>query len=269
MRTLAWPGVVACFSLCTALSAGAQTSMGALAVDERRGDQYGWAVDYETVPAARAAALRECGAGCSVVLTFGRCGAYAADQDADSTAVGWAESFDSAAGARQVALSECRARGGGSGCIVRAWGLQRACCGGGVGFRPRYAAADPAGSRRGRLRRGRCRRPVRPADAGGDSELAVVTGYASDRLLEHPGGRGASRRRRAPCGDLGGCGIHTVGEPTGGAAGVGRGVGRPVLAVDSEQHEPGGVRGVSRAVPERGVPGAGAGPAGSATWFNG
>ena len=122
MRTLAWPGVVACFSLCTAVSAGAQTPMGALAVDERRGDQYGWAVDYETVPAARAAALRECGAGCSVVLTFARCGAYAADQDADSTAVGWAESYASAAGAQQAALSECRARGGGSGCILRAWG---------------------------------------------------------------------------------------------------------------------------------------------------
>ena len=43
----------------------------------------------------------------SVVLTFGRCAAYAADQDAASTAVGWAESFDSAAGARQAALSEC------------------------------------------------------------------------------------------------------------------------------------------------------------------
>ena len=67
--------------------------MGALAIDERQGDQYGWAVDYETAAAARASALRECGAGCSVVLTFARCGAYAADQDADSTAVGWAESY--------------------------------------------------------------------------------------------------------------------------------------------------------------------------------
>ena len=55
----------------------------------RQGDQYGWAVDYETAAAAWAAALRECGPGCSVVLTFERCAAYAADQDSDSTATGW------------------------------------------------------------------------------------------------------------------------------------------------------------------------------------
>ena len=86
------------------------------------GIQWGWAVDYETPAAARETALRVCGSGCSVVLTFGRCGAYAADQDADSTAVGWAESYDSAAAARQAALAQCRARGGGSGCVVRVWG---------------------------------------------------------------------------------------------------------------------------------------------------
>ena len=102
--------------------AAGQAPVGALAIDERRGDQWGWAVDYETASAARATALGECGAGCSVVLTFDRCGAYAADQDADSTAVGWAEAYDSAATAQQAALSECRARGGGSGCVVRAWG---------------------------------------------------------------------------------------------------------------------------------------------------
>ena len=105
-----------------ALPVAGQAPAGALAIDERQGDQWGWAVDYETAEAARARALRECGGGCSVVLTFARCGAYAADQDADSTAVGWAESYESAAGARQAALSECRARGGGSGCVVRAWG---------------------------------------------------------------------------------------------------------------------------------------------------
>ena len=104
-----------------ALPVAGQAPAGALAIDERQGDQWGWAVDYETAEAARARALRECGGGCSVVLTFARCGAYAADQDADSTAVGWAESYESAADARQAALSECRARGG-SGCVVRAWG---------------------------------------------------------------------------------------------------------------------------------------------------
>ena len=102
--------------------AAAQSPVGALAIDERQDDQYGWAVDYETASAAQGRALQECGPGCSVVLTFGRCAAYAADQDADSTAVGWAESFDSAAGARQAALSECSSRGGGSGCTIRVWG---------------------------------------------------------------------------------------------------------------------------------------------------
>ena len=114
--------LVAGVLLCATVPTGAQPSpAGALAIDERRGDQYGWAVDYETAGAARQRALSECGAGCSVVLTFNRCGAYAADQDADSTAVGWAESYTSAAGARQAALAECRSRGG-TGCIVRVWG---------------------------------------------------------------------------------------------------------------------------------------------------
>ena len=121
VKALAWSALVVCVSLGTALSAAAQTPVGALAVDERQGDQYGWVVDYETSAAAQGRALQECGPGCSVVLTFGRCAAYAADQDADSTAVGWAESFDSAAGARQAALSECGSRGG-ARCTVRVWG---------------------------------------------------------------------------------------------------------------------------------------------------
>ena len=94
-------------TVCMAASAAAQTPVGALAIDERQGDQYGWAVDYETAGSAQAAALRECGAGCSVVLTFERCAAYAADQDADSTAVGWAESYSSSAAAQQSAVGEC------------------------------------------------------------------------------------------------------------------------------------------------------------------
>ena len=100
----------------------AQSPVGALAIDARQGDQWGWAVDYDTAAAAREMALQECGPGCSVVLTFDRCAAYAADQDADSTAVGWAESYDSATGARQAALAECRSRGSGTECMVRVWG---------------------------------------------------------------------------------------------------------------------------------------------------
>ena len=90
-------------------------------MDERQGDRYGWAVDHETTSAAGTKALSECGSGCSVVLTFGRCAAYAADQREGSTAFGWAQSYDSAAGARQRALAECGSRGG-SSCIVRVWG---------------------------------------------------------------------------------------------------------------------------------------------------
>ena len=114
--------VVAGISPSATVPAIAQPRIGALAIDARQGDQYGWAVDYETTTAAREAALRACGAGCSVVLTFDRCGAYAADQDADSTAAGWAQSYVSAPEARQAALAECGARGGGSGCVIQVWG---------------------------------------------------------------------------------------------------------------------------------------------------
>ena len=120
MKTIAGSALVLCAVLCLSAPAAAQTPVGALAIDERQGDQYGWAVDYETLVAARQGALSECGPGCSVVLTFERCAAYAADQDAGSTAYGWAESYDSAAGARQRALAECGTRG--SGCTVRVWG---------------------------------------------------------------------------------------------------------------------------------------------------
>ena len=122
MKALLSMSAVLCVFLCTAVvRAGAQTPVGALAIDERQGDRYGWAVDHETAASARAAASRECGPGCSVVLTFPRCGAYAADHDADSTAVGWAESFAPADGARRAALEECGSRGG-SGCVVRVRG---------------------------------------------------------------------------------------------------------------------------------------------------
>ena len=104
----------------TASSAAGQIPVGALAIDERQGARFGWAVDYETSSAAETRALAECGSGCSVVLTFERCAAYAADQDAGSTVYGWAESSDSADGARQRALTECGTRG--SGCTVRVWG---------------------------------------------------------------------------------------------------------------------------------------------------
>ena len=109
--------LVVCGLVCMVSSSSAQPPVGALAIDERQGARYGWAVDYSTASAARSAALGECGPGCSVVLTFERCAAYAADQDANSTAVGWAESDGSVEAASGAALSAC-----GSGCIVRVWG---------------------------------------------------------------------------------------------------------------------------------------------------
>ena len=121
MKTIASSALVVCAFACTASMAAAQTPVGALAVDERQGDQWGWAVDYETAGAAQQRALSECGPNCSVVLTFARCAAYAADQDVNSTAVGWAESYGLASEAQQAALTECSSRGG-SGCIVRVWG---------------------------------------------------------------------------------------------------------------------------------------------------
>ena len=121
MQTVADSALVFCALVCTASLAAAQTPVGALAIDERQGDQYGWAVDYEMAGAAQARGLSECGGGCRVVLTFNRCAAYAVDQDAGGTAVGWAESFASVAAVRPAVLSERSSRGG-SGCIVPVWG---------------------------------------------------------------------------------------------------------------------------------------------------
>ena len=178
MKALAWAWLL-CLLLCAPAGADAQTLVGALAIHERQGDQYGWAVDYETAAEAQGRALQECGAGCSVVLTFGRCAAYAADQEADSTAVGWAESYGSAAGARQAALSECRSRGGGSGCIVRVWGCNGPVVEEGLGLdraarrqiqeRLQAAGFDPGGvdglfgpRTRAAIRRWQTSRGVRP-----------------------------------------------------------------------------------------------------------
>ena len=134
MKTIQRTGLVVGVVLSASLLAGAQPApVGALAVDERQGDQWGWAVDYETAGAAHGASLRECGPGCSVVLTFARCAAYAADQDAASTAVGWAESYASANEAQQAALGECSSRGG-SGCTVRVWGCNGPVVEEGLGF---------------------------------------------------------------------------------------------------------------------------------------
>ena len=61
MKRIAGSALVLGAAMCLAASAAAQTPVGALAIDEGQGDQYGWAVDYETVGAARQGALSEYG----------------------------------------------------------------------------------------------------------------------------------------------------------------------------------------------------------------
>ena len=97
---------------------------GALAIDSRQGDQWGWAIDYQTYDEAEQRALQECGYGCRVVMTFSdSCAAYTADQQDGSTAYGWSSGHSSSGGAKRRALSECESRGGnGASCVVRAWG---------------------------------------------------------------------------------------------------------------------------------------------------
>ena len=58
MRTSLWSLLVVWVAVCTAMPTGAQTPVGALALEERQGDQWGWAVDYETAAAAQGRALR-------------------------------------------------------------------------------------------------------------------------------------------------------------------------------------------------------------------
>ena len=146
-------------------------------------------------------------------------------------------------------------------------GLQRSRGGRGAGLGPGVAAADSTGASRGR------RRP-RAARNGmfGPRTRAAVRGWQSSRggratgYLDGP----AAEALRSGCAS--GPAVGAVATPAarlgaarrGAAPGLG-GAGEPVLAVDHEQHQPCGVRGVSRAVPERRVqrvgPGAAGGPA--------
>ena len=103
--------------LCTAVSASAQPVVGALAIEYSPGDRYGRAVDHETAEAAGAAALRDCGAGCSVELKFERCGAYVGIQNSTG---GVGVLAESTVEARLAGLWGCMTRSG-MGCVVRVW----------------------------------------------------------------------------------------------------------------------------------------------------
>ena len=107
--------------LCLLFSANSAHAVGALAIDNNQGDQYGWAVDYPSVSEAEIRVLKECGKGCQVVKTFSNtCAAYVADQSAGSSIWGWGEA-DSLAEAKTTANRYCTARGGRQ-CLARAWG---------------------------------------------------------------------------------------------------------------------------------------------------
>ncbi|HET8810681.1 MAG TPA: DUF4189 domain-containing protein [Flavobacteriaceae bacterium] len=95
-----------------------------LAIDQKTGDQYGWAVDYETQAAADQRAMAECekngGDDCHIVLRFtGGCGAYVVERGNNSL-YGWGTG-DTRTAAENRALSEARTRGG-TDLVVRVWG---------------------------------------------------------------------------------------------------------------------------------------------------
>ena len=195
-----------------------------------KGDQYGWAVDYETAGAARQRALSEWGPRCSVVLTFERCAAYAADQEASS--------------------SECGSRGG-SGCTVRVWGCNGPVVEEGLGVYRAARREVQEGLRAAGFDPGGADGMFGPRTRVGDPEAADVPGCSGDgvsgRRVCGVGGGSAD----VPPAGAGGCrgdvGI-TCGCATGGlrnaaaasAVGHGGGTGESVLAVDRGQHEPGG-----------------------------
>ena len=234
-----------------------------LAVDEHRADQWGWAVDHETMVAGREAALRECGSACSGVLTFSRCVTYEADQDTNRTAVGWAEAHASAADAQQRALVECGARGSGSGCIPQVWACNGPVIDGGLNLdlaRRREApqvlqamAVDPGGSDDPFVSLTRAAIRDWQWSVGGVSEGflddAATEALRSARETGPAGGGGCT----GGCTDRAGCGRRDADVVAGGRLNrepIGyRSAGESILAAHPEQQQPCAIRGISSGVP--------------------
>lgn len=134
--------------LMLALAGSHAMAAGALAIDTLQGEKYGFSFNHPSVDQADQRSMRECGAGCSVVLRFsGECGAYAADQAKGSNAYGWGTG-SSSANTQARAMSECRAKGG-SSCKVRAWG-----CDASTSAAPQAAAptANPSANQASQVR---------------------------------------------------------------------------------------------------------------------
>jgi hypothetical protein len=97
---------------------------GSLAIDATNGNQYGWAVSYDTKAEANKKAISECqkngGNQCHTVLWFkGGCAVYVVERGNPSL-YGWGAA-DTRAEAERIAKQEARARGA-SDLVVRVWG---------------------------------------------------------------------------------------------------------------------------------------------------
>lgn len=95
-----------------------------LAIDQRDGDQYGWAIQYDSQSEADERALQECekngGDSCQVVLRFiGGCGAYVVERG-NGSLYGWGTA-ETRGAAESRAMSEARAVGG-KDLVTRVWG---------------------------------------------------------------------------------------------------------------------------------------------------
>jgi hypothetical protein len=104
-------------------NASAAGAFGALAIDSYRGPHYGFSYNYSDVAGARARALNECGADCTVVVTFqNTCAAFAVDGSQANGATGWGYAA-SKEQAQNTALSFC-SKYGGKSCFVRVWACE-------------------------------------------------------------------------------------------------------------------------------------------------
>ncbi|MCC1483428.1 DUF4189 domain-containing protein [Winogradskyella immobilis] len=106
------------------LATAQEGNYGSLAIDQRNGDQYGWAINYNSQSEANKRAISECekngGDNCHTVMWFkGGCAAYVV-QRGNPNIYGWGLA-NTREEAEQIALDEARARGG-FDLAVRVWG---------------------------------------------------------------------------------------------------------------------------------------------------
>jgi Domain of unknown function (DUF4189)/Caspase domain len=102
---------------------GVAHAFGALAIDGYRDPHCGFSYNYANVVDARARAIKECGANCTVVVTFqNTCAAFAADQSQANGATGWGHA-PTKEEAQSIALNFF-SKYGGKSCLVRVWACE-------------------------------------------------------------------------------------------------------------------------------------------------